>query len=600
MREKRFLYQLYLIYAMVAGASFLAVTWYASVTLKTFYTHHIRDDLRVRAQLLAAEIDDRLSPAHAAALDDLCKRIFRETGTRLTVIMKDGDVLAESYIEPDLMDSHRDRPEVAAALAGGEGMAVRRSNTVHQTLMYVALPVVADGQVRAVVRAALSVDAIGRPLRLMYAEIAVGFLAITVIGLLFQWLVIRRRNRPLEEMKRGAELFARGNLGFRLRLPDSRELAGLARALNQMAGQLDDRIRTISNQRQELEAVLGSMAEGVLAFDNEERLLNLNRAASELLGIDAAAQRGRHLQEVIRNADLQQFVVGLLGGSDEGERDIVLHHRGERLLRLHGTVLRDIGGRHIGVLVVLNDVTRLRLLEIMRRDFVANVSHELKTPITSIKGFVETLLDDSACREPDEDRRFLQIIARQADRLNAIIDDLLSLSRLEQETDGRAVMRSGPLRGVIASAVQTCKVVSDSREIIVALEIEDEPRAAVNPALLEQALINLIDNAVKYSESGTRVEVAARRVDAEIRIAVIDQGRGIEKQHLGRIFERFYRVDKARSRQLGGTGLGLAIVKHIVQLHGGRVTVDSAPGRGSTFAIYLPAAAESGATVTMT
>jgi two-component system phosphate regulon sensor histidine kinase PhoR len=597
MREKRFLHQLYLIYVIVAGASLMAVTWYASATLKMFYTRHIRDDLRIRAQLLAADIDGRRGSMNTAALDDLCKRIYRETGTRLTVILPNGDVIAESYTEPDLMDSHRDRPEVAAALAGKEGVAVRRSNTVHQTLMYVALPVIADGRVAMVVRAALSVDAIDRPLRLLYAEIAVGFLAITLIALGFQWLVIRRRNRPLEEMKRGAELFARGNLGFRLRLPEARELAGLARALNQMAGQLDDRIRTINNQRQELEAVLTSMAEGVLAFDNEERLLNMNRAASELLGISAADMRGRQLQEVIRNADLQRFVVDLLEGRAEGERDIVLHHRGERLLRLHGTVLRDVGGRHIGVLVVLNDVTRLRLLETMRRDFVANVSHELKTPITSIKGFVETLLD-GAYREPDEAWRFLRIIARQAERLNAIIDDLLSLSRLEQDANGGAGLRPGPLHGVIASAVQTCKVVSDSREITVAHEVEDGLQAAVNPVLLEQALVNLIDNAVKYSESGTRVVVAARRIGDEIMIAVIDQGRGIEKQHLNRIFERFYRVDKARSRQLGGTGLGLAIVKHIVQLHGGRVRVDSTPGRGSTFTIYLPSAAENDLTVT--
>jgi two-component system phosphate regulon sensor histidine kinase PhoR len=236
----------------------------------------------------------------------------------------------------------------------------------------------------------------------------------------------------------------------------------------------------------------------------------------------------------------------------------------------------------------LNDVTRLRRLENIRRDFVANVSHELKTPVTAIKGSVETLLD-GALQKPEDARRFLEIVTRQADRLNAIIDDLLSLSRIEQEAERHEIpLQRSHLNEVLRGAVQACEVGAAAKSIRIGLSCPEPLLARINPPLLEQAIVNLIDNAVKYSRPESEVRVEARPENGEILILVRDHGCGIGKEHLPRLFERFYRVDKARSRKEGGTGLGLAIVKHIVQAHAGTVTVASVPGEGSTFTIHLP------------
>jgi two-component system phosphate regulon sensor histidine kinase PhoR len=326
------------------------------------------------------------------------------------------------------------------------------------------------------------------------------------------------------------------------------------------------------------------MVEGVLAIDAEQRVLRMNQAASELLGVDAARAEGRILPEVVRNTDLQRLLTEVLASRQPAEGDVALRDRDQRMLYVHGTVLDDVRPGESGALLVLHDVTELRKLERMRRDFVANVSHELKTPVTSIQGFVETLLD-GAVNDPQERDRFLRIVAAQTDRLSAIIDDLLTLARVEQ--GAKVVLSPGPVAAVLEAAVTTCKLMAEEMNVSLQWTCPPDLQATMNPSLLEQAVVNLIDNAVKYSAAGQTVRVEAGRADGEVFIRVIDQGCGIGSEHLPRIFERFYRVDKARSRKLGGTGLGLAIVKHIVQLHGGQVTVDSAPGRGSTFTVRI-------------
>ena len=389
-------------------------------------------------------------------------------------------------------------------------------------------------------------------------------------------------------MRQAAERFARGELGFRLIVPDSDELAGLAEALNQMSQQLQERISTIVRQNNEQRAVLSSMVEGVLAVDNQERVISLNKASGQLLGIDQTQAQGRSLQEVVRNADLRRFVTRAPRCHEPIDDDVVFHGDHEGVLQARSAALHDAQGRGIGAVVVLNDVTDFRRLEHIRRDFVANVSHELKTPITSIKGFVETLLD-GAISDPVDAQRFLQIIAKQADRLDAIIEDLLSLSKIEQgEESGDIELVIGRVKDVVDSAIHSCQQKADERKIHICTACENDVMAKMNPALLEQAVINLLDNAIKYSEPGSEVQVLASQFFDEVTITVSDRGCGITAEHLPRIFERFYRVDKGRSRKLGGTGLGLAIVKHIVQAHHGRVTVKSTPAVGSVFTIHLP------------
>jgi two-component system phosphate regulon sensor histidine kinase PhoR len=329
--------------------------------------------------------------------------------------------------------------------------------------------------------------------------------------------------------------------------------------------------------------------EGVMAVDRKERLITLNQAGGRLLGVDPEAAKARPLPEVVRNPDLQNFVTRSLASTRQVDGEIIIRDNNlDRLLQVRGTTLRDLQGKAFGALIVLNDVTRLRRLEQARRDFVANVSHELKTPITSIKGFVETLLD-GAMQEPDNALSFLEIIAKHADRLNEIIDDLLSLSRIEQDSEqGKITLASGRIKEVLHNAIQVCRERAAAKDIDIALDCPDDLTGEMNAPLLEQAVVNLIDNAVKYSPAARPVQVEARAELGEILILVRDQGPGIAPEHLPRLFERFYRVDAGRSRKVGGTGLGLAIVKHIAQAHEGYVTLQSAPGKGSTFFIHLP------------
>jgi two-component system phosphate regulon sensor histidine kinase PhoR len=336
--------------------------------------------------------------------------------------------------------------------------------------------------------------------------------------------------------------------------------------------------------------MLASMVEGVIAVDTEERIISMNRAAAHMLESDPTEAQGRSIQEVIRNTVLHQFVAETLSGEEPIQKDIMLDSDGERILDGHGTILRDTAGKRVGALIVLNDVTRLMKLENIRRDFVANVSHEIRTPITAIKGFVETLRDSGEMNSKDI-QRFLAIIERHVDRLEVIVEDLLSLSRLEQDGEGEVIrLRTSGIRDILLTAIQVCDVKAAPKNIRVELSCSEELVAQINPELLEQAVVNLLDNAIKYSDAGSIVRVRARQADGEIVLSIHDQGQGIEKRHLSRIFERFYRVDKARSRQMGGTGLGLAIVKHIAQAHGGHVSVESVPGKGSTFSIHLPKA----------
>jgi two-component system phosphate regulon sensor histidine kinase PhoR len=352
---------------------------------------------------------------------------------------------------------------------------------------------------------------------------------------------------------------------------------------------LHARLEAVLRENHEQQAVLASMVEGVLAVDTDKRVISLNQAAARLLGTKAAQVEGRLLQEGVRHAELQRFVVAALSSERPIEGCMMLHPLSDRLVQATGTPLRDKHGRALGAVIVLNDISRLRQLENLRRDFAANVSHELKTPITSIKGFVETLLD-GGLHNPQDAERFLRIVLRQADRLNTIIDDLLMLARIEKESEtGDIALAPGRLLEVLQAALHEYEGKAAERQISLKLQCEESLLANINPALLQQAVMNLLDNAIKYSEPGADVELSAVPQDGRVLIRVRDQGCGIAPEHHARLFERFYRVDKARSRKLGGTGLGLAIVKHIVLAHAGEVAVESAPGRGSTFTISLPA-----------
>jgi two-component system phosphate regulon sensor histidine kinase PhoR len=362
----------------------------------------------------------------------------------------------------------------------------------------------------------------------------------------------------------------------------------LAESMNRVAQEMHLRMETIISREYEHEAVLSSMDEGVLAIDHAGRILSLNAACGVLLGVEPEKVRGRLIHEVLRTYQLLRFVERTLVSSACVEEDLELRHPENRWIHAHGTLLHDAAGNKIGALIVLHDVTRLRHLENVRRDFVANVSHELRTPITSIKGFVETLLAEELA-DKETSLRFLRIVLKQADRLDAIINDLLLLSRIERGTEEHSIaLDREPILPVLCAAVEMCECKARDKQIHVQVECGEELSASINGPLLEQAVVNLLDNAIKYSSPGSCVRIAASADAEHVVIQVQDEGCGIEAKHLPRLFERFYRVDKARSRELGGTGLGLAIVKHIVAAHRGTVDVESTIGRGSTFSIRLP------------
>ena len=407
-----------------------------------------------------------------------------------------------------------------------------------------------------------------------------------------------------------------------------------------MEGLLQQRLSTVDQQRNEMSAILFAMVEGVLAVDEDEHLLSINPAAARMLGVSPDRVIGQPVAAAARSTVLQQLVREALAGTDTSRVEATLRRPsttgdgeptagaggngwgggGAVELQASASPLRDAKGQRIGAVLVLHDISELRRLEQVRRDFVANVSHEVKTPVSAILAAAETLLDDQRAERhtpPADAIRFLTMISRQAHRLEAIVDDLLSLARIEQaeaaasapgESDrsGKSGVFPGaleptPLRPLLEAAAETCRAKADERAMHLVIACPPEHAAKANAALLEQAVVNLIDNAVKYSPEGTRVDVRTVEHDGELVIEVADEGRGIEPRHLPRVFERFYRTDRARSRQLGGTGLGLSIVKHIAELHGGRVSVTSRVAAihadrppGSTFRIHLqPAAMES-------
>ncbi|MHB8837137.1 MAG: ATP-binding protein [Candidatus Methylomirabilia bacterium] len=595
MARKRLLWHLLPWYLIAAALCLAGLIGYSSRAFTNFYVAQRERDLSSLARVTAFEIADRTrageeTPETLAGLEALCRDLARGAEARLTVVDPAGRVLCDSKKDPGSLENHGGRPEIREALEGRTGTAVRFSSTLEENLLYVAVPF-AYGERRGAVRFAVSVASLRTALGGLRRDLVLGALAALALVVLVSALLARRLAVPLRELRQGAARFAGGEFARPLPVPVFDEFAVVTEEMNRMAAQLDERIRGEVRQRQELEAVLSSMVEGVLAFDREANLISLNEAAAQLLGVRPAQVRGRTIQEAVRNPELQEFVALTLSQAVTQEREIsFFDDAGERFIQAHGTGLTDATGNRIGALVVLNDVTSIRRLERMRRDFVANASHEIRTPVTSLKGFIETL-QDGAIDDPETARRFLAIMKKNADRLHAIIEDLLNLSRIERETErGEVPLEEAPLRGIVEEALEATDGTLQSNNIRVELDCPPDLRVRAKTSLLVQAIVNLVDNAAKYSEAGSTVVVSCRETERGVAVAVRDSGPGIPREHLPRLFERFYRVDKGRSRSLGGTGLGLAIVKHIVQAHRGEITVESELGKGSTFTILLPKA----------
>lgn len=586
--KRRLIWHVFPPFMVIVVVSLLAALFYTSMSMKHFFINQTIADLQARALLIQEQILDLLEPLDKKAIDRFCKKTGQQGSTRITVILPNGDVVGDSEAEPLTMDNHLDRPEVLKAMSGTLGSSIRYSRTLEHNYLYVGTPIKKSNELLAVIRISMPIDILDSTLKEIQSRITLGGLIIAILAAFVSLLVSRGISRPIGKLKEIANYFSQGDFQYRMPFSSIREISGLYEAIKTMAQELHKRVHTVMSQSNQIEAILSSMVEGVIAVDSEERVIRINQAAASMLECDASKTHGRSVQEVIRNTLFHDFVKKTLSNKEPVEEDFGMFAGEERFVNAHGTPLRDAEGHQIGALIVLNDITRLRRLENIRKEFVANVSHEIKTPITAIKGFIETL-NDGKVKEQQDIKRFLEIIEKHAKRLEAIIEDLLSLSKIEKDTEAKGIqMIISSVHQVLKNAIQVCESMAKAKEIHLEIDCKKDLTARINPALLEQAVVNLIDNAVKYSDPHRPVRVLGSEDDQTVMIRVLDEGRGINEEHLPRLFERFYRVDKARSRQMGGTGLGLAIVKHIAQAHGGHVSVESTPGKGSAFTIHLP------------
>jgi len=507
------------------------------------------------------------------------------SGVRVTVITKDGLVLADSQSDPQTMENHAGRPEIRDALASGDGRSIRHSVTINRDLLYYAVRQNMPGGSPIVLRFALPLETVDEVLSSFRRSLWLASFVILLLAGAASLLISRTFSDRVERLKEFSRRVAEGD--FRPLPADSSgdALEALAASLNQTAARLDRTIRTLTEERNLSSAILGSMLEGVAVVNASERLLFANRGFAEILELDVPPQSGRALVEVVRQTELIEAVRRVLGGAPRVEAEIITG-----TLRQHffaATVAAVRAGETSGAVIVLHDITDLRKLERVRRDFIANVSHEFKTPLTAIQGFAETLLA-GAVDDPQNRGRFLGIILEHSRRLARLTDDLLKLSKMDADRLELEIRRLS-VSQLIESCLETAQHRAAEKDIRISVNIAEHlPEIAGDRRQLAEVLQNLLDNATQYTLPGGQIMVSAETSDAEVVFTVSDTGIGIPQADQPRIFERFYRVDAARSREVGGTGLGLAIAKHLVEVHGGRIWVESEVGQGSQFHFSVP------------
>jgi len=554
--------------------------------------HQLQETLAILAPLTAGEIEAAQTPRD---LEAWARAVSGGSALRLTLIAADGRVLADSARTPEQvlrMENHAGRPEVVQARAAGAGSSVRKSATTGRTYVYAAVPLAAGGR-SYFLRLAQPLDQVQALRGRLAASMALAALAAGASILLLSMWVDRRLFQPLSRLALGAAELARGDYGHRLAIPDEDELARLALALNRLAATVEGQLAAMGHERDHLKAILAGMSEGVLVVGPDGRALLANPAFRRLFEL-AGEVAGKAMLEIVREPELARVVESTLATGEAQQAEIELRTAERRCLELLSGPLpgeRADGEGREGAVVVARDTTEGRRLTEMRRDFVANVSHELKTPLAAIRGYAETLRD-GALGEPATAARFTERILLQCKRLQALLADLLTLSRLESLE--RAPQREPvDLPALVQRAVELMGKAAEEKRVEVRVEVQEVPpvpRLAGDAEVLERLVVNLLDNAIKYNRPEGRVTVRVQARDGQVMLEVADTGIGIPQDALARIFERFYRVDKGRSREEGGTGLGLAIVKHVAQAHGGQVDVESRLGQGSTFRVRLPLA----------
>jgi two-component system, OmpR family, phosphate regulon sensor histidine kinase PhoR len=576
------------IFRKLLGSAFLLIAtclvvldFYLTRYLARGQVETVEQRLGVEAQILAGE----LGTVQPGRLKGWSLEAGTRAQTRVTVIDPRGVVLADSQHDPETMENHANRPEIRQAYAGKVGTSIRHSATLNRDLCYLAMPVSYGGQPGYVLRLALPLQDLAAEIAVVRWRIVEASMAAALVGLGIAYLFSRSFTQRISHLRRFAEGLVESRPSASPLLAGDDELGALGRSLNQTAAELRGLLDRLSVESARREAILSSMVEGVLAVDSDLRVTFCNDSFARLVGRYSPIPERLPLVELVRDPGLIEMLCTVLAGGRSLKQRLALPAAEGRSFEVQAAPLEAPSGP--GALAILHDITDLERLERVRKDFVANVSHELRTPLTAIRGYAETLLE-GALEDSDHNRRFVEIIKAHAIRLSNIASDLLVLSELESGKPPAEPERVS-IRAAVLSALRTVESEARVREVTLVPGRLDDAEVKGDKVRLEQALVNLLNNAVKFNRPGGKVSVETSRTsDGQARIAVADTGIGIPSGDLSRIFERFYRVDKARSREVGGTGLGLSIVKHVVDRMGGKIDVESALGKGSTFTIRLP------------
>ncbi len=604
MLKSPFFRRLFLPYLLLICASVGVVGVLAGQRLRDSYLERTHQTLQDNTLLVGQLIADNLSGDDALRLNAQIKRLGQAIDCRITVVRTDGTVLADNEANPADMENHRLRPEIIDAASAGTGSSRRRSATLDQGMMYFARRIDIDGQPPFFLRLALPLDALDHHLYAFYAGLAAAALLAMGGAGVISYFFARRHAAPLVRLTQFADELARGRLDRRIMKSDAGEIGTLADALNSMADSLGRHITQTARNHAELLAILTSMNEGVIATDMNRRIVLVNASAGDMLGFEHPKARGRFLWEMVRDAVIINAADAVFTAMTTFDPDATGTPDASST-ESRGTTLQigPLDGRYMqvslrtfwegktpqGLVIVCHDVTQSMRYQELRKEFVANVSHELRTPLTAIKGFSETLRT-GAMLDQVKGPRYLSIIEKHADQLTNLVNDLLELSRLENHSDLPRRARVD-MKATAARAVQMLLPAALKKGQTLQLDAATGlPEVAGDEDYLERAVANLVENAIKYTPSGGAVSVVVKSVANQITVAVRDNGIGIPPGDLPRIFERFYRVDRSRSREMGGTGLGLSIVKHIAQAHRGSVDVASTQGQGSCFTLILPVA----------
>ncbi len=562
--------------------------------LNYFYMQTIRENLYNQARLVAVLAEDMLeSNAASAEIDALFKTLGSELGVRLTLVDGDGSVLADSDQDPGLMENHKDRPEIMQAIAEEKGVASRYSVTLDENMYYLAIPLrplLPDDGLQtdpaAVVRLALPLSAINRAVSNLVIFILAALLLASLLALLTAILLSRRITGPIGVISSAARDIAGGNYNPPLEITGKDELADLAVNIRAMGEALNKKINQVLAEKNKLETIVSSMSSGIILTDSALTIEIINPAAEKLFDLNRNEAIGMPFSKAVRYYALYENLKSIILDGEARMMEVNLYYPRAVLLDTYILPLCGAESTVIGVLLLFHETTELRSIEKMRSDFVANISHELRTPLTTVRGYTETILHEDLSRE--QLLVFLEVIDRETKRLSSLLDDLLDLAQIENEK-GLVKKVILNLSDLISEAVQ--RVEDQRQQKGTAIEVimpNEEVAVSGNPEWLRQALVNVLENSIKHGKPNGKIRVELALEKGKAMVNIIDNGPGIPEEDLPYVFERFYRVDKARSRKSGGTGLGLSIVKHIMEAHDAEYSLHSEAGKGAIFKFTLP------------